>query len=266
MTHIWAHRGARREALENTLPAFERAIRQGADGVELDVQLTADDIMVVIHDETVDRTTNGSGAVAGHTLAELQLLDASAGMPGFGGTRIPTLADALDLLLAAGLVINIELKNACEEYPGLERKVLEAVASAGAADQVVLSTFNHYSLKTLQELGAVSELGMLFSDPLYSPWRYASTLKVKAIHPPIGCVLGPAYVRCAQEEGLAVRPWVANDDGELRRLFKWGVDALFTDLPGHARRIRDELQPAGSLRSRSRSTRAPDAVRRAAAG
>ncbi len=246
MTQIWAHRGARREAPENTLPAFERAITQGADGVELDVQLTSDDVMVVIHDETVDRTTNGSGAVAAHTLAELQLLDASAGLPGFGGTRIPTLLDVLDLLVPAGLIINIELKNACEEYPGLERKVLEAIASWDAADQVVLSTFNHYSLKTLQELGAVSELGMLFSDPLYSPWCYASTLKVNAIHPPTGCVLGPAYVRCAQEEGLAVRPWVANDDGELRRLFKWGVDAVFTDAPGRARRIRDDFPPIGT--------------------
>jgi len=241
MTQIWAHRGARREAPENTLPAFERAISQDADGVELDVQLTADGMMVVIHDEMVDRTTNGSGAVAGHTLAELKLLDASAGMPGFGGTRIPTLADALDLLLPAGLMVNIELKNASEEYPGLERKVLEELASRDAADQVVLSTFNHYSLRTLQELGAVSELGMLFSDPLYDPWCYASTLKVKAIHPPTGCVLGPAYVRSAQEQGLAVRPWVANGEGQLRRLFAWGVDAVFTDVPGRARRIRDDF-------------------------
>lgn len=249
MTQVWAHRGARREAPENTLPAFERAVEQGADGVELDVQLTADGIMVVIHDETLDRTTNGSGLVAVRTLAELQCLDASAGMPGFAGTRIPTLNEVLDLLVPTGVMINIELKNSCEEYPGLERQVLEAVTSSGAADQVVLSTFNHYSLKALQELGATSELGMLYSDPLYNPWSYALGLNVGAIHPPVGCVLGPVYVRCAQESGLAVRPWVANHDEELRRLFKWGVDAVFTDVPGHARRIRDDVQPGGSRRS-----------------
>jgi glycerophosphoryl diester phosphodiesterase len=98
MTQIWAHRGARREAPENTLPAFELAVAQGADGVEFDVQLTADGTVVVIHDETVERTTNGTGPVVGFGLAELRGLDASAGFGGYTGVQIPTLADTLALL------------------------------------------------------------------------------------------------------------------------------------------------------------------------
>jgi glycerophosphoryl diester phosphodiesterase len=234
MTQIWAHRGARAEAPENTLPAFELALAQGADGVEFDVQLTADGNVVVIHDETVGRTTDGTGPVVGFTLAELQGLDAAAGFPGYAGVQIPTLADTLALLAPTGLTLNIELKNSEEDYPGLEEKVLAAVAAHRIADRVVLSSFNHYSLKKLQGLGAASQLGMLYTDPLYKPWRYAAKLGVGAIHPPARFVLGAGWVRRAHAAGLAVRPWVVNSERRLARMFSWGVDAVFTDVPAAA--------------------------------
>ena len=239
MTQVWAHRGCRREAPENTLPAFELAVEQGADGVELDVQLTADGAMVVIHDETVDRTTDGVGEVVRSTLAQLRALDASAGLAGFEGVPIPTLAEVLALLAPSGLAVNIELKNSIEDYPGLEERVLAEVDAFGIADRVVLSTFNHYSLKRLQELGAGSELGMLYTDPLYRPWRYAAKLGVGAIHPPARYVLGGHYVRRCHAAGLAVRPWVVNGPRNLARMFRWGVDAVFTDVPALALRLRD---------------------------
>ena len=238
MTEIWAHRGARREAPENTLPAFELAVTQGADGVEFDVQLTADGAVVIIHDEAVDRSTNGSGPVVGFTLDKLQRLDASSGVAGYAGVRIPTLADTLELLVPSGLRLNIELKNSEEDYPGLEEQVLAAVAAHDIADRVVLSTFNHYSLKKLQALGATSQLGMLYTDPLYKPWRYASRLGVGAIHPPARFVLGGGWVRHAQAAGLAVRPWVVNSERSLARMFRWGVEGVFTDVPAVAAAVR----------------------------
>ena len=238
MTQIWAHRGARREAPENTLPAFELAVAQGADGVEFDVQLTADGTVVVIHDESVERTTDGNGPVAGFTLGELQGLDASSGFPGYAGVQIPTLAQTLDLLAPTGLKLNIELKNSDEAYPGLEEKVLAAVAAHQIADRVVLSTFNHYSLKKMQSLGAPSQLGMLYTDPLYKPWRYAAKLGVGAIHPPARYVLSGGWVRKAQASGLAVRPWVVNSERMLARMFRWGVDGVFTDVPAAAVALR----------------------------
>ncbi|MCC6498121.1 MAG: glycerophosphodiester phosphodiesterase [Propionibacteriaceae bacterium] len=240
MTQIWAHRGARREAPENTLPAFELAVAQGADGIEFDVQLTADGNVVVIHDETVERTTDGTGPVVGHSLAQLRNLDASAGMPAFAGVQIPTLADTLALLAPAGLMVNIELKNSVEDYPGLEERVLAAVAAHGIADRVVLSSFNHYSLKRLQHLGATAgELGMLYTDPLYKPWRYAARLGMGALHPPARLVLGAGYIRRAHAAGLEVRPWVVNSERRLGRMFAWGADAVITDLPALAVRLRD---------------------------
>lgn len=245
MTQIWAHRGARREAPENTLPAFELAVAQGAEGIEFDIQLTADGATVVIHDETVERTTDGTGPVVGFSLAQLRGLDASAGMPEYAGVQIPTLADVLALLAPTGLTLNIELKNSVEDYPGLEERVLAAVAAHGIADRVVLSTFNHYSLKKLQELGAPSELGMLYTDPLYKPWRYAAKLGVGAIHPPARFVLGGNYVRKAHASGLAVRPWVVNGERKLARMFRLGVDAVFTDLPGEALALRGRHRGKG---------------------
>ncbi len=243
MTRIWAHRGASRYAPENTLPAFARALELGAEGVEFDVQLTADGTPVVIHDETLDRTTDATGRVVAHTLDQLRRVEAADGMRGFGGVRVPTLAEALELLVPAGVEINIELKNSVEPYPGLEEQVLAAVASYDIAERVVLSSFNHYSLKRLQALGATSQLCVLYSDPLYKPWRYAARLGVGAIHPPARFVLGRGFVRRARAAGIAVRPWVVNGERKLARMVTWGVDAVFTDVPDVALRVREAHSP-----------------------
>ena len=111
MTMVWAHRGASGYAPENTLPAFEMALEQGADGIELDVHLSRDDAVVVIHDETLERTTDGTGWVADRSLDDLKAMDASFGREGFAGTRIPTLDEVLALVADAGVAVNIELKN-----------------------------------------------------------------------------------------------------------------------------------------------------------
>ncbi len=240
MTEIWAHRGASGYAPENTLAAFELAVRQGAEGVEFDVQLSSDGTPVLIHDEKVDRTTNGRGWVKDHSISELQALDARAGREGFAGTRIPTLEEALGLLAVTGVTINIELKNSQVSYPGLEEKVLAAVAEFGIGDRVVLSSFNHYSLKRLQMLGAQCPLGMIYTDPLYQPWRYAVQLGVSALHPPRHLVFRRGYVRNAHAVGLAVRPWVVNRPRDLLRMIRLGVDAVFTDVPDLALAVRQE--------------------------
>jgi len=238
VTQIWAHRGASHYAPENTLPAFALALEQGAEGVEFDVQLSSDGELVVIHDETLDRTTDGSGKVAHHSLAELQRFDASAGRLGFAGVRIPAFAEVLDLFAATSVTMNIELKNSIEPYPGLEEEVLAAVTAYGLAERVVLSTFNHYSLRKLRSLEPRCELAALYTDPLFRPWRYAAQLGVTAIHPPLPCVFGKAFTRKARACGIAVRPWVVNGPAALRRMFGYGVDAVFTDAPDLALALR----------------------------
>ncbi|MDR1767138.1 MAG: glycerophosphodiester phosphodiesterase [Propionibacteriaceae bacterium] len=240
MTEIYGHRGAAAYAPENTIPSFKLAIGLHADAVEFDVQMTSDHQLVVIHDETLDRTTDGSGPVKSHTLAQLKALDACAGKTDFRQARIPTLDEVLELLVPTKLRLNVELKNSEVEYPGLEEKAVEAVRRHGLERRVVFSTFNHYSLRLLEDMG-VGPLGCLYQDILFRPWRYVAALGVEAVHPPAVAVFGKRYVRKCHEAGLYVRPWVVNGKAELRRLMRWGVDAVFTDAPDVAMAVRDDL-------------------------
>ena len=167
------------------MPAFELALEQGADGFELDVQLTRDDEVVVIHDETLERTTDGSGWVADYALEDLKKLDARNGDDRFAGTRIPTLGEVFELVKGTSTVVNVELKNSEIKYKGLEERVLALIEQHGVGDQIVLSTFNHLSLRHLLSLKAPYRLGALYSEVLFKPWKYAATLGVSALHPPL---------------------------------------------------------------------------------
>ncbi len=242
MTDIWAHRGASAAHPENTLAAFAGAVAVGADGVEFDVQLSADGVPVVIHDERVDRTHEGSGWVGELSAASLASLAPRA--TGAAGT-IPTLDEVLDLLAPTPLAINIELKNSVVSYPGLEERVVAAVRARGLAGRTVLSTFNHYSLRLLAGLDAGCELAAIYSDPLYKPWDYLASLGVQAVHPPVVALADDEFVARCHERGLAVRPWFSNDADELVGLMAAGVDAVFTD----------DLALALAVRADRRSTR-----------
>jgi glycerophosphoryl diester phosphodiesterase len=244
---IWAHRGASRAAPENTLPAFELAVEAGADGIEFDVQFSRDGHLVVIHDETLPRTTDGTGQVLDHTLAELKALDASNGVDGYAGARIPTLAEVLELLAPTSLRANIELKNSEVPYPGLEEAVLAAVAAAGMAERTVYSSFSGESVRRLAGMAPMAEVGLIYSRPLARPLRLAEALGASAVHPDRRLVGGRGWVNRAHARHLAVRPWVLNTPRRIRRAISRGVDGLFTDVPGLALMIRDE---AGSAQER----------------
>lgn len=231
MTSVWAHRGASAYAPENTLAAFRMALEQGAHGIELDVQLSRDGELVVIHDERVDRTTNGTGWVADHTLAELKRLDAGRRKRGFARERIPLLAEVFDLVADSDCTINVELKNSEVAYPGLEDAVLALISEWGVADRVWLSSFNHESLRDLRAGGVGMPLGLLTQDVMVEPWKYASALGMQAFHPAGYAVRDRSVVDESHAAGLAVHVWTVDDPSDLRRLSDWGVDAVFTNKP-----------------------------------
>ena len=237
-TQVWAHRGASGYAPENTLPAFELALDQRADGVEFDVQLSQDGAVVVIHDETLERTTDGSGRVVDHTLADLQRLDARNGMPEYAPTPIPTMDEVLMLLAPTRIRINIELKNSEEAYPGLEEKVIDAVREHGIAERVVLSSFSDASVRRLRDLAPDLETATLYTRPQLRPWRNAIRAGARGVHPPAAFVPSRLWVRRAQSLGIAVRPWIVNSPQLLVRMFRWRTDAVFTDTPDVARELR----------------------------
>ncbi len=238
LTRIWAHRGASGYAPENTMPAFELALAQGADGVEFDVQLSRDGVPVVIHDETLERTTDGTGPVAGRTVAELRTLDARNGRSDYAVTPIPTMDEVLALLAPSSVRINIELKNSEEPYPGLEEKVVAAVREHGLDARVVLSSFSYASIRLLHELAPDLELATLYTRPQLQPWRTARRLGARAVHPPVAFVPSRLWVHRAQSLGVAIRPWIVNNPPVLVRMFRWRVDAIITDTPDVAREMR----------------------------
>ena len=228
---IWAHRGASSRQPENTIAAFSAAMAAGVDGVEFDVQLSSDGVPVVIHDEKVDRTHAGTGWVAGQTVAQLQELPSLLKKkPDPLTTRIPTLAEVLDLLAAGDQLINIELKNRVKAYKTLESKVLAMVAERRLADRVVLSSFNHYSLQRLREKGWTGELAAVHDGMLREPWRYFRELDVQAVHPPRHVLMVPGFITRAHRAGFAVRVWTVNKAAQRQRCARLGVDGIFTDV------------------------------------
>ena len=169
---IWAHRGCSQRYPENTLLAFEKALKiKGLAGIELDIQLTKDRHMVVLHDERVDRTTEGIGCVRDYTLADLKRLHIYADV--HPTQQIPTIEEVLDLIepaMRSGLKLNIELKNSVYPYEGMEEQIIDLIHARGLQEQVVYSSFSARSLQKVRELDPVTEIGILdtkVSDCLY---------------------------------------------------------------------------------------------------
>lgn len=159
----FAHRGASAVCPENTMAAFRKGLELGATGIETDVQMTKDGGLVLIHDETLNRTTSGTGYVKDHTLAELLEVDAGSWFgPEFKDERLPLLEDLLDLLQGRDTILNIELKNGTFLYPGMEEKVIAAVRDFKMSDRVIFSSFNHYSLAYCQSLAPEIRTGILY--------------------------------------------------------------------------------------------------------
>ncbi|NPV80936.1 MAG: glycerophosphodiester phosphodiesterase [Firmicutes bacterium] len=231
---ILAHRGASLEAPENTLAAFRQAIELGADGIELDVHLSGDGELVVIHDERVDRTTNGKGWVKDLTLSQLKSLDAGSWFdPAFKGERIPTLREVIDLVSGRCKLINIEIKSGIVLYPGIEEKVLREVEAADLLGKVIMSSFNHFSLKTIKEMNPDVKTGILYIEGLVDPWIYARHVPADALHPIFHAVT-PEIVNGAHSAGLGVHVWTVDKPEDITRMSGYGVDAVITNDPGTA--------------------------------
>ena len=185
-TKIFAHRGASGYAPENTLEAFALAIKQGADGIELDVQLTRDRIPVVLHDETLARVTSKTGYVKDYTLKELKELTVlESKFPAYTTSKIPTLEEVLDAVKASGILVNIELKTGIYWYPDIEQIVADLVRKSGMEEKVIYSSFNHYSIQQIKKIVPEAETAYLYSDVILDVTDYAKDTTVDGLHPAI---------------------------------------------------------------------------------
>ena len=234
-TRIFAHRGASGNAPENTLEAFDLAVRMGADGVELDVQVCRSGELVVAHDETVDRVSDGSGRICDHSLKELKSLAFCRTHPEYKNARLPLLSEVFQLLRPSGLSINIELKNSVIDYPDLERKVLDLAAREFDLSRVIFSSFNHYSMLRMKKLAPSVPCGLLYEAALIRPWEYASRLGMDAIHPHYSeILLAPDECVSAHMAGLRVNTWTVNTPDAMDAVLRAGADILITNFPDQA--------------------------------
>lgn len=231
---VIAHRGARNEAPENTLKAFQLAIDAGSDMIEFDVQLTKDEQVVVMHDPAIDRMTNRTGPIAQLTWDELR--EAIVGGPKWPNSteRIPLLHEVLHLSDAGKIAVNIELKPTADNYVPLTDRVIDIVRSTGfPTGSVLISCFNWDALRYVQQTYPEFQIASLYKVRPENPLTLPGTV----IHPEFRTV-EPAFVQAAHAAGKRVNVWTLNQPEEWERAISMGVDGITTDEP---RRLREML-------------------------
>jgi glycerophosphoryl diester phosphodiesterase len=244
---IIAHRGSSATAPENTLAAFRLAVEQEADAIELDVDLTRDGQLIVMHDATVDRTTNGHGRVSDLTLDEIERLDAGTWKsPEFKGQRVPLLEEVFEEL-GRWLLINVEIKGMAIRGSGLEQKLAALIAKYDLINRVIVSSFNPFALRRVKRSDRRLACGLLVEPelPIFlrEAWLTPLIPHLDARHPHHSQV-NKAAVDHWHERGLFVNAWTANEVSTIRALISAGVDGIIGDDPVL---IREILQPPSGV-------------------
>ncbi len=236
---ILGHRGASAEAVENTALAFEKAITFGVDGIELDIHLSADGKIVVMHDEKVDRITDGKGYIREMSLTKLKKLNIKNNKSKENKwNKILTLKESLELIKECSL-INIELKNSFINYQNIEEKSIKVVKKFGLENKVIFSSFNHYSVKKIKDFEGDYKAGILYMASLYKPWEYAKKLGVDTVHPYYQSVDKEMVYNCHKND-IKVVVFGANKKKDLVKLIEANVDVIITDFPKRALKLRDK--------------------------
>ncbi|MGM9520147.1 MAG: glycerophosphodiester phosphodiesterase [Phascolarctobacterium sp.] len=233
MTMIFAHRGFSGYYPENTMLAFQKVAEETcADGIELDIQLTKDGEIVIMHDETLDRTTTGSGWLKDYTLKELKLLSVGINMKGFWPRQtIPTLREYFSWLKTTKLITNIELKTSVFEYEGIEAKLVDLVKEFALEEQVWFSSFNHQTIARLRELLPTAKCGLLTDTWLMNVGAYAASQGAATVN---ACSFFAAKEGVADDlhaHGVGLQAWTPNDAELMQKLVERGVDSLITNYP-----------------------------------
>ena len=216
-----AHRGYSEKYPENTMPAFRAALEAGAHMIELDVHLTRDRELVVIHDDFIDRTSNGKGRVGDMDLSALREFDYSFKFPGLGPCEIPLLIDVIELVRGRAM-LNIEIKNLPSHYPGIEAAVATLLKKTGFIGGAVVSSFDHFSLEEIKRIEPAVKTGMLYDSLWLSFNREAEILGCHSVHPSVDA-FDEGQARQARSCGMKVYPWVAKDAETLKRLAGTGL-------------------------------------------
>lgn len=243
----FAHRGFSGKYPENTRLAFTKAIEtEGCDGIETDVQLSADGVPVIIHDETLDRTAvNMTGAVKDYTLEELRKADLSYTYAGKCELQqMMTLREFLELVKPSDLAINLELKTGVYEYEGIEQKVIDLLKEFDMVSRTVISSFNHFTLKRVKAICPEIRCGCLIHAWLLDPAGYVKANGFECWHPEFHCCT-PENVKALAAQHVEVNCWTVNSLVDIRKMFQAGVTSIIGNYPDLVSQVRDELEEDG---------------------
>ncbi|MHA2209046.1 MAG: glycerophosphodiester phosphodiesterase [Candidatus Thorarchaeota archaeon] len=221
------HRGSPKAAPENTLKSFRKAMKAGADMVEVDVRRTADGYIVCMHDPDVSSTTNGVGRVEELALEEIKSLDAGEGQ------EVPLLDDVFDLVQGK-MGINIDVKS-----DGIEKPIVDLIVERGMLDSAIISSFFLLSVEIVKELNKEVQTGALFQLGMQDTVKQTLTVGADAIHPVLSDVTLD-LVELAHREGLKVNVWGVEDEASMLQMLELGVNGIITDFPEIAVRIVDD--------------------------
>ncbi|MCR8631662.1 glycerophosphodiester phosphodiesterase [Paenibacillus radicis (ex Xue et al. 2023)] len=244
-TLVIAHRGAKGEAPENTLGAFRLGLEQGCDGIELDIHLTKDDEIIVIHDSTLDRTTDMTGSVHDMRLEEIKKADAGRWFhEKYEGERVPLLEEVFDLV-PAEVMINVEIKHSTEGR--LEPLLLDLMKKKDRMHNVVVSSFNHKNLLNLKKLEPEAKVGLLYELNTGSNSDLVDSFEATlySLHPNYKG-MDKETVSDAIALGLKVYPWTINDEDQMALAIDYGVSGIITDYPGRLRELLQQRRQQGA--------------------
>lgn len=253
-TEIWGHRGSSHTYIENTLAAFSQTIKDGAEGIELDVQRTKDGKLVVYHDENLKRLTGLDKFLWELTWKEIQELTLSTknkkiNYPNISNTKIPILEEVLNFMKETDLRINIELKNSLNFYPGMEKEIVELVDEMAMQKQVLYSSFNHASMHKMSALVGSKYCAILTSDIQHDPIKYIQATNVGAYHPMINSLQNVQLLKAYQKNNIKVHVWTADEEAHIYAGLLLGVDAIITNKPKKAIQLREQFQMDGEERA-----------------
>lgn len=228
----YAHRGASGYFPENTMLAFEKALNLNATGIETDVQMTSDGVLIVLHDELVNRTTNGHGLVKDYTYTQLRKLDAGSWFrKDYNYLKIPSLEELIEFLKDKDIKLNIELKNNIVLYNKIESKVIDMIYKYGMENKVILSSFNHYCLKKCKEISKEIPIGALYKAGLYEPEKYAKHLDADALHPYFYAINNSSIIKKIKESGIKINTFTVNEENHMKFFINNHVNGIITNYP-----------------------------------
>lgn len=232
----YAHRGFKSKFPENTMIAFKEAVKVGAQGIEFDVHLTKDGQVVIIHDERLDRTTDGTGRIMDYNLNELKNYNAAKGQPNIGFQGIPTLEEYILFIKDYDIITNCELKTGVYWYKNIEEKVYELFKKHSLLDRLIISSFNHKSILKMKALDSKIPCGLLIDSWLDKPWEYVKKLGCEYYHPSCYAV-DKEMVDKLHEHNIGINVWFGVEPYDYKKIYALGVDGLITDHPDKIKSI-----------------------------